>query len=152
MSLKVCNPPRSPSNAFIYNVRDTCAPLSAPDQSLSHKLLPTVIHRMFGIKVENLFVIWKFSRSIFLPLFFSSPLSFSWSEILCTFFFPLPLSLSLSVPPFIFFWLCISLFLFVSWSRIKKKVIDMQMDRGNSIFCLLWGRGDFYEVRIVVGL
>lgn len=64
----------------------------------------------------------------------------------------LSLPLSLSVPPFIFFWLCISLFLFVSWSRIKKKVIDMQMDGGNSIFCLLWGEGDFYEVRIAVGL
>lgn len=68
------------------------------------------------------------------------------------FLFSSSLSLSLSVPPFIFFWLCISLFLFVSWSRIKKKVIDMQMDGGNSIFCLLWGRGDFYEVRIAVGL
>lgn len=117
-------------------------PVIGPDQSLSHKLLPASIPPMFGIKVENLFVIWKFSRSVFSlsPLIFlliqNIPLSFSF----------LFLSLSFSVPPSIF--LCLSFSLLDP--GLRKKWLICKDGWRKILFSVCYGEGGryFYEVRI----
>lgn len=129
-------PPRSPSNAFIYNVRDTCAPLSAPTNLFPTNCCPPLSLQCLGSRLRTCSWSGNSLDPFFLSLFFSlSPYLSLDPKYTLIFLFSLPLSLFLCSS----FHISLSLF-FSSWSRIKKKVIDMQgwMEE-NSIFCLLWG-------------